>query len=163
MAGEWTDDAGCGAVEGVLALMTTKDSHDWKRVGSITYWCRECGAVKEGHNSEPKLPRDDVAGARPAPACVCQCDDGLVQEWVSKARAVARQKGYVFEAASPAEWPQTPSADVTDLLRRLVATWRARADRKDQLSDARVIYEVCADDLSAALALKLERLYGSTR
>jgi hypothetical protein len=26
--------------------------------------------------------------------CVCHIDDGLVQEWVSKARAVARSKGF---------------------------------------------------------------------
>lgn len=30
----------------------------------------------------------------PEPICVCQVDDGLVQEWVSKARAVAISKGF---------------------------------------------------------------------
>ena len=33
--------------------------------------------------------------------CVCQVEDGLVQEWVAKARAVARSKG--FEVAPPTE------------------------------------------------------------
>lgn len=35
-----------------------------------------------------------------APACVCMVDDGLVQEWVAKARAVAKSKGY--NATAPA-------------------------------------------------------------
>lgn len=39
--------------------------------------------------------------ASQAVPCVCQVDDGLVQEWVSKARAVAKQKGFVVH--SPAK------------------------------------------------------------
>ena len=30
--------------------------------------------------------------------CVCQCLDGLVQEWLSKARAVASAKGFDYPA-----------------------------------------------------------------
>jgi hypothetical protein len=48
--------------------------------------------------------------------CVCQIDDGMVREWVQKARAVAESKGYKFaaqpqvepteaEAAEPPTWP----------------------------------------------------------
>ena len=34
-----------------------QDPHDWKRVGYLTYWCRRCGAIQEGHNGDPKIPR----------------------------------------------------------------------------------------------------------
>jgi hypothetical protein len=33
-------------------------------------------------------------GALVKPRCVCEVEDGLVQEWVSKAREVAKSKGY---------------------------------------------------------------------
>jgi hypothetical protein len=39
------------------------------------------------------------ASPQPDLACVCQCDDGLVREWVMKARDVARSKGYTFTEA----------------------------------------------------------------
>jgi hypothetical protein len=53
-----------------------------------------------------------LLGAPETPACVCQVEDGLVQEWVSKARAVAWMKGYqVAPAASPVSpgEPETPA------------------------------------------------------
>ena len=34
-------------------------------------------------------------------SCVCCIEDGLVQEWVSKARAVAKSKGYTVAARTP--------------------------------------------------------------
>ncbi len=37
------------------------------------------------------------------PGCVCRIDDGLVQEWVSKARAVAKSKGYDVTSPRPSE------------------------------------------------------------
>lgn len=39
--------------------------------------------------------------AQAPPTCVCTIDDGLVREWVQKAREVAKSKGYQFEQAQP--------------------------------------------------------------
>jgi hypothetical protein len=47
-----------------------------------------------------------VDAAQPASEpviCVCQIDDGMVREWVQKARAVAESKGYKFAAQPQAE------------------------------------------------------------
>ena len=41
--------------------------------------------------------------------CVCHCPDGLVREWVSKARAVARTKGYHYAAPSSSSIPAEPN------------------------------------------------------
>lgn len=51
-----------------------------------------------------------------AQGCVCTVDDGLVQEWVSKARVVARGKGF-----NPSRQPSvTPDALVTRLAQGVV-------------------------------------------
>ena len=50
-----------------------------------------------------------------ASPCVCTIDDGLVREWVQKARAVAKSKGYDLASApsgSPAWCSIAPSACV---------------------------------------------------
>jgi hypothetical protein len=47
-----------------------------------------------------------VDAAQPASEpviCVCQIDDGMVREWVQKARAVAESKGYKFVAQPQVE------------------------------------------------------------
>lgn len=50
-----------------------------------------CGAISEALD----VLRAASLVPRSLPACVCQVDDRLVQEWVSKAREVAKAKGYV--------------------------------------------------------------------
>lgn len=52
---------------------------------------------------------------------LCSLDDGLVQEWVAKTRAVAKSKGYDIAAPKP-----QPAHE--DAIRQLVKEWRRRAN-----------------------------------
>lgn len=53
--------------------------------------------------------------------CVCCVDDGLVQEWVSKARAVAKSKGYLVASLRREIPPLRKEIDVS-------AAWDQHAD-----------------------------------
>jgi hypothetical protein len=76
-----------------------------------------------------------VDAAQPASEpviCVCQIDDGMVREWVQKARAVAESKGYKFAAQ--------PQAEHMELL-EIIRTARAyigilEANEVDEISKA---------------------------
>jgi hypothetical protein len=41
---------------------------------------------------------DELKSLLLSAGCVCTVDDGLVREWVQKARAVAKSKGYLLSA-----------------------------------------------------------------
>lgn len=50
--------------------------------------------VRAGLRRVAKRALEQGRAQAPAPACVCTVDDGLVREWVQKARAAALLKGF---------------------------------------------------------------------
>lgn len=68
--------------------------------GGMCAWCGYTGEHFVTCNY--KLVRDLVAALSAQSQCVCTVDDGLVREWVQKARAVAKSKGYDVSAQSSA-------------------------------------------------------------
>ncbi len=46
--------------------------------------------------------------------CVCHCEDGLVREWVSKARAVAKAKGYQIASVAPQPTPFPANREIRE-------------------------------------------------
>jgi hypothetical protein len=68
-----------------------------RTIKETAYWCSQWRLLAEA------LADHLADHAAPAVAqCVCRVDDGLVQEWVAKARAVARSKGFEVSHAAPA-------------------------------------------------------------
>jgi hypothetical protein len=70
-------------------------------------WDRNRLAIPAARDNLESVIRSlSVDAAQPASEpviCVCQIDDGMVREWVQKARAVAESKGYKFAAQPQVE------------------------------------------------------------
>jgi hypothetical protein len=70
-------------------------------------WDRNRLAIPAARDNLESVIRSlSVDAAQPASEpviCVCQIDDGMVREWVQKARAVAESKGYKFVAQPQVE------------------------------------------------------------
>jgi hypothetical protein len=77
----------------------------WRKVASIVVKHQRDGAA-DVEAIAYRTCANELEAALPASSegahgqCVCTVDDGLVQEWISKARAVARAKGF---ETTPAE------------------------------------------------------------